>query len=150
MYRTKHSFTKTMKIGSCISDLYHLPGSRQKTFFNVARLLKNKTNDITIGIIVNRYSGDYFGMAAQSNISELWETGEVYIVNGDKLTITGSGFIKDAVFKQVVDTEGVMAAFGNGRGMTGIYPDYRGVSVLGASRYLEELDWVILAEKGCI
>ena len=71
----------------------------------------------------------------------------MYIVNGDKLMITGSRFIKDAVFKQVVDTEGVRAAFGNGRGMIGIYPDYRGVSVLGASRYLEELDWVVLAEK---
>lgn len=140
-------FTKTIKRGSCISDLYHLPDSGQKTFFNVARLLKNKTNDITIGIIVIRYSGDYFGMAAQSNISELQETGDVYIVNGNKLMITGSRFIKDAVFKQVVDTEGVMAAFENDSGMTGIYPDYRGVSVLGASRYLEELDWVILAEK---
>lgn len=149
-------FTKTMERGSCISDLYHscpttsfgrVPDSRQKTFFNVARLLKDKTNDITIGIIVNRYSGDYFEMAAQSDISELWKTGEVYIVNGDKLMITGSRFIDDAVFKQVVDTEGVRAAFGNGRGTIGIYPDYRGVSVLGASRYLEELGWVILAEK---
>ena len=31
--------------------------------------------------------------------------------------------------------------------MVGIYPNYMGVLILGASKYLEEMGWVILAEK---
>ena len=61
--------------------------------------------------------------------------------------VTESRFIKGAALKQVVDTEGVQAAFENGTGMAGIYPDYRGIPVLGVSRYFEEIDWVLLAEK---
>ncbi|MCR4289481.1 MAG: PAS domain-containing protein, partial [Candidatus Scalindua sp.] len=150
-------FTKTMERGLSISDLYHLPDSRQKTFFTVAKLFSNKTDDMTIGIIVNRYKGEFFEEITKSKQSEmvmkakarkeLEEKGETYIVNSDKLMLTGSRFIEDAVFNQVVDTDGVRTAFENGRGMTGIYRDYRGVSVIGASRYLEELNWVILAEK---
>ncbi|KHE94127.1 MAG: HAMP domain-containing protein [Candidatus Scalindua rubra] len=150
-------FTKTMERGSSISDLYHLPDSRQKTFFTVAKLFSNKTDDIAIGIIVNRYSGEFFERitdAKQSKMvmkvkprKELGEKGETYIVNSDKLMLTGSEFIEDAVFKQVVDTDGVRTAFESGRGMIGIYPDYRGVPVIGYSRYHEELNWVILAEK---
>jgi signal transduction histidine kinase len=32
-------------------------------------------------------------------------------------------------------------------GMVGIYPNYRDIPILGASKYLEEMGWVILAEK---
>jgi HAMP domain-containing protein len=71
----------------------------------------------------------------------------VYIVNRNKLMITESRFIEDSVLKQVVDTEGVRVAFDNEMGMVGIYPDYRGIPILGASKYLEEMGWVILAEK---
>jgi diguanylate cyclase (GGDEF)-like protein/PAS domain S-box-containing protein len=152
-------FTKALKRSSYsyIGDLRHPQGLRQNAFFDVACLLLNKQNQDPIGVIVNRYSGEFFEKAAHGKLSEmvmkaeprkeLGETGETYIVNSNKLMITGSRFIKGAVFKQVVDTDGVRAAFENGRGMTGIYPDYRGVPVIGASRYLEELDWVILAEK---
>ncbi len=150
-------FTKTMETGSCISDLYHTADSRQKTFFNVARLFANETTDKTTGIIVNRYRGDYLKKITYNEMSDilrkagplegLGETGELYIVNSDKLMITESRFIKDAVFKQVVDTKGIRAAFENGRGMIGVYPDYRDIPVLGASRYFKELDWVLLVEK---
>ena len=75
------------------------------------------------------------------------ETGEFYIVNSDKLMVTDSRFINDAVLRQIVDTEGVQAAFENGTGMAGIYPDYRGVPIVGVSRYFEEMDWAVVAEK---
>ena len=61
--------------------------------------------------------------------------------------ITESRFIEDAVYNQVVDTEGVRTAFDNRTGMTGIYPGYRDVMVLGVSKYIEEMDWVIVASK---
>lgn len=150
-------FTKTTKRGSWIGDLRYPQALSQNTFFDVSRLLRNKTEDKTLGIIVNRYSGEFLEKATHGKISEIFrkvgplegmgETGELYIVNSDKLMLTGSRFIKDAVFKQVVDTKGVRAAFENGRGMIGIYPDYRGIPVIGVSLYIEEMDWVILAEK---
>lgn len=74
-------------------------------------------------------------------------SGDVYIVNGDKKMITMSRFVDNAVLNQVVDTKPVQMALTNGEEMVGIYPDYRGVSIIGASVFIEELRWIILAEK---
>ena len=71
----------------------------------------------------------------------------MFVVNRNKLMITGSGFTDDYFFKQIVDTDGVRIAFENRMGMIGIYNNYRGIPILGASKYLEEMGWVILAEE---
>ncbi len=76
-------------------------------------------------------SGITEGFVQTKQLAGLGETGEVYIVGRDKLMITESRFVEDAIYKQVVDTEGVRVALDNGIGMTGIYPDYRGIPVLG-------------------
>ncbi|MBC8548565.1 MAG: HAMP domain-containing protein [Candidatus Brocadiales bacterium] len=93
----------------------------------------------------------YSGISKRSGDEELYkglgETGEIYIVNNNRLMITESRFVSDAILKQVVDTDGVRHTFDNGIGMTSIYPDYRGILTLGVSKYVEEMDWVILAEK---
>jgi len=152
----KGYFLETMEHGTFVSDLYQVPGFKQ-SMFETATLLMSRNGQGQIGIIVNRYSGDSLKKATLGGIKEefwqgkqpdgLGKTGEVYIVNRDKLMITGSRFIEDSAFKQTVDTEGVRAALDNGMGMVGIYPDYRGIPILGASKYLEEMGWVILAEK---
>jgi PAS domain S-box-containing protein len=150
-------FSETMKRGSYISDLLYSPEFRQNMFFDVTRLLLRKGGQNPIGIIVNRYNGDSLSSAIHRGIAEesgqekqlngLGKTGEMYIVNRNKVMITESRFIEDAMYNQVVDTEGVRAAFDNGTGMTGIYPDYRDIPVLGVSKYFEEMDWVIVASK---
>lgn len=152
----KDYFLETMKHGSFISDFHRVPGFKQ-SMFEAARLLSDRKEHEPIGMIVIRYSGDSLKKVTLSGIKEelgqvkqlggLGETGEMYIVNRDKLMITESRFIEDSVLKQVVNTEGVRVAFDNGMGMVGIYPNYRGVPILGASKYLEEMGWVILAEK---
>lgn len=152
-------FLESIKRGSSVSSLCYSPEYGINTF-EVARLLlglDTTKEQNPIGIIVNRYNGDIIGKITRSGIAGesgmvkqlkgMEETGEVYIVNRDKLMITESRFIKDAVLKQVVDTEGVNTAFDNGNGMVGIYNDYRGVPTLGVSRYIEGMDWVVLAEK---
>jgi len=149
-------FKETMRSGSYISDIHHSAGLKQVTF-EVARKLFDKDNKNPIALIVNRYNGNSLTRITRSGIKEeleqtkqlkeLGETGEVYIVNSNKAMITESRFIKDAILKQVVDTEGVRAAFDNGLGTIGIYPDYRDVPTLGVSRYIEDMDWVVLAEK---
>ena len=150
-------FTKTIENGTWTGDLRHPPELRQNGFFEVGVLLFNNLEMEPIGIIVIRYGNDYLTIATRTKISDrlrkeephyvMGKTTELYIVNRDKLMITGSRFINDATFKQIVNTVGVQVAFENRRGAIHIYPDYRGVQVLGASRYFEKLSWVLLAEK---
>ena len=149
-------FLKTKERASFINNLHYSPEFKQNTF-EVSALLTANEGMRPIGVIVNRYRGDILSRVTRSGIIEelgqvkqlggLGETGELYIVNKDKLMITGSRFVEATILKQIVDTEGVRATFDNGMGMTGIYPDYRGIPVLGVSRYFEDMDWVILAEK---
>ncbi len=150
-------FAETMKRGFYISDIRNSPEFEQDTFFDIARLLLSNDGLHTIGIIVNRYKGNSFGKITLSGVKGesgqekqlegLGETGEVYIVNKDKLMITESRFNDDVVLKQVVDTEGVRVAFDNEVGMVGIYTGYGGYQILGVSRYVEDMHWVVLAEK---
>jgi PAS domain S-box-containing protein len=149
-------FSRAKERGSFISDLHYFPEFKQNTF-EVSVLMTANEGMGPIGIIVNRYRGDTLGKVTRSGIIDelgqvkqlrgLGQTGELYIVNRDKLMITGSRFVEDAILKQVVDTEGVKAAFDNGIGMIGTYPDYRGIPILGVSKYIEEMDWVIVASK---
>ncbi|MBT3877754.1 MAG: HAMP domain-containing protein [Candidatus Scalindua sp.] len=150
----KFYFSETVKRGSYINDLHDSPDSGFK-IFEVSKILFSKDGKKTIGIIVNRYNGDALSRIASGRIKEssgvekkgFGETGKSYVVNSERLMITESRFIEDAVFKQVVDTDGVRHAFDTRTGMTCIYPDYRGIMILGVSKYFEEMDWVILAEK---
>ena len=149
-------FINTTVTGSFISNIHYPPEYGQNTFFDVSSILLRKGGQDPIGIIVNRYRGDSLCNAIHRGIQEgpdrkqlngLGETGEMYIVNRNKVMITESRFIEDAMYNQIVDTEGVRTAFDNRTGMTGIYPDYRDVPVLGVSKYFEEMDWVIVASK---
>ncbi|MGR3300930.1 MAG: PAS domain S-box protein [Candidatus Scalindua sp.] len=149
-------FSKVKEKRVFVNDLHYSPESRQNTF-EVAGLLTAKEGMRPIGIIVNRYRGDNLTGVTRSGISNglekgrhlegMGETGEVYIVNSERLMITESRFIEGAILKQVVDTEGVRAGFENVRGTVDIYSDYRGIQILGVSRYIEDMDWVVLAEK---
>jgi len=149
-------YSKVLKSGSCVCELSYFSENKQNTSFDVARYVFSIKEQDPIAIIFNRYNGNSLGKVTRSGITELrqgsqlkglGETGELYIVNKDKLMITESRFIEDVIFKQIVDTEGVRVAFENKRGMTGIYPDYRGIPIIGVSRYIEDVDWVVLAEK---
>ncbi|OGP13695.1 MAG: hypothetical protein A2052_10160 [Deltaproteobacteria bacterium GWA2_54_12] len=74
------------------------------------------------------------------------KTMEAYIVNRDKLMITESRFIKDAILRQRVDNEAVRACLGSSKEISGFYKDYRGVEVAGASMCLPSLGWTLLLE----
>lgn len=149
--------SEIMKRGSYITDI-HCPSEYiQNTFFDVGMPILRNGGRGPIGIIVNRYNGDSLNRATSSRITEesgqtkrlngLGETGEMYIVNKDKVMITDSRFIEYAMYNQVVDTEGVREAFNNGIGMVGVFSDYRDIPVLGVSKYFEQMKWVIVASK---
>ena len=98
-----------------------------------------------LGAIINVYSFAALNEITTNRIG-MGETGEVYLVSRDKLMITQSRFMDDAAFKQVVDTEPVHKLIEDGRKTVGIYRDYRGIAVVGASIYLPEYGWTLLAE----
>ncbi|MCP4364675.1 MAG: HD domain-containing protein [Planctomycetes bacterium] len=98
-----------------------------------------------IGIIIN-----CFYLTALTNIATnragMGETGEVYLVDSDGLMLTESRFTNDAVLKQVVDSKPIRSIRERNEEMAGIYPDYRGVSIVGASSHIPEYGWTLLAE----
>ncbi|MEM2856613.1 MAG: HAMP domain-containing methyl-accepting chemotaxis protein [Candidatus Nitrosocaldaceae archaeon] len=71
---------------------------------------------------------------------------ESYIVNSDRFIITESRFIEDAQYNIKVDTLPVKECFENGKSITSIYDDYRGIPVAGASSCMSDLGIVILTE----
>ncbi|TBR25294.1 MAG: sensor histidine kinase [Candidatus Nitrosotenuis sp.] len=78
--------------------------------------------------------------------SNLGTTGETYLVNSDKLIITGSRFIKNAAFNLKVDSLPVKECFEKHKSMSAIYPDYRDIPVFGVSQCESNLGFILLAE----
>ncbi len=99
----------------------------------------------TIGVIAIIYDIAVLSCLT-TNRTGMGETGEVYLVNRNKRMFTESRFVRSAPVLQVVDTEPVQDMIEKGKETAGIYPDYRHVPVLGVSRYLQEYDWLLLAE----
>ncbi|MGR3293193.1 MAG: cache domain-containing protein, partial [Candidatus Scalindua sp.] len=94
---------------------------------DVSAPLFSRSGGRSIGFIRLHYDIFAFNSITNDRIG-MGETGEVYIVNRDKVMLTESRFVKDAVLNQVVNTEPLRRIIDDGSGgMTGIYPDYRGV-----------------------
>ncbi|MBI5308304.1 MAG: PAS domain S-box protein [Planctomycetes bacterium] len=108
-------------------------------------IFSGTTKGKILGIIVNCYDLNILNRITTDH-TKLGKTGEIYLVNKDKLMLTGSRFLEDAPLRQMVDTEPVCMIIDNGKEMTGIYPDYRNVPVVGASAYIKEYGWIVLAE----
>ena len=107
-------------------------------------IFSGTTKGKILGIIVNCYDLDILNRITTDH-TKLGETGEIYLVNKDKIMLTGSRFLEDAPLKQMVDTEPVRKIIDHGKEMTGIYHNYRNVAVVGASA-ITEYDWIVLAE----
>ena len=107
--------------------------------------LTNRKKNETIGVIINCYELEVLNEIT-ANRSGMGETGEVYLVNIDKLMLTESRFVDNAPLRQMVDTELVNKIVEYGEESSGVYLDYRGEPVVGASMYMPEYDWILLAE----
>lgn len=98
-----------------------------------------------LGVIINVYNLRFLNEITTDRVG-MGETGEVYLVNRDKVMLTESRFIEDASLKQKVDTEPIRAFAENNEEIVGIYKDYRGIPVIGASMIIPGYNWVLLAE----
>ena len=111
----------------------------------IATPIISRNSNEPIGVIINAYNPAILNEIT-IDCTGRCETLEVYLVNRDKIMLTKSRFIDGAPFKQVVDTDPVRKIAEEGKEMAGMYCDYRGVSVVGASAYLPEYGWTLLAE----
>ncbi|MBI5798634.1 MAG: PAS domain S-box protein [Candidatus Yonathbacteria bacterium] len=73
-------------------------------------------------------------------------TTESYIVNKEKLMVTPSRFVPDAVLKQVVNTTPVRECIERNISFTGAYKDYRDTEVFGASICDQNLFGILVVE----
>lgn len=94
------------------------------------------------------FSGEYVRKlgALSSETMWSWKTMEIYLVNREKLMLTESRFIENAVLRQKVDTAPVRACLEKNNEITGTYKDYRGIEVAGASMCMPSLGWTLLVE----
>src|SRR3989304_4758687 len=99
------------------------------------------------GILINYYDIAVLAEVTLDRVG-LGNTGEVYLVNSDKKMITESRYINDAPLMLVVDTAPIRKIAEEGKEMVGIYADYRGIPVVGASAHIPEYGWTLLVGGG--
>ncbi|MBI4007726.1 MAG: HD domain-containing protein, partial [Planctomycetes bacterium] len=164
--------TNEIRLETDVSDAnYFIEGRRRELYFSDVHCFNNEYEPIVTAskVLTNVRTNDPVGMLViiikgdvLCNITRSWDntkdnstprfrgmglTGDVYVVNGDYLMITESRFVENTILRQVVDTKPVKRAFTRGEEMSGVYLDYRGSEVLGTSRLIDEMGWVIVAEK---
>ena len=104
---------------------------------------------LPLGVIINFYdtteldkilSGQYqIEKGAATTISDKIETLDSYLVNKNKLLITPSRYSSE-ILRQKVETLPVIECSA-GKEITGIYKNYLGKEVLGASMCIPSLGW---------
>lgn len=118
-----------------------------------APITDRKTGEL-IGIIVNTVqlselnkimSGDFAAeLGASRHAKPERSFRENYLVNKDKLMLTESKFVKDAILNRIVDTPPVKNCLESNTGTTSSYEDYNGIRVIGVSMCIPSLKWVLL------
>ena len=108
----------------------------------MAPILLTETNKIVGVLLVHTKTDELNKILAVKDGKTL----ETYLVNHEKLMITPSRFIPNAVFKEVTDTPPVRACLDRGKDYQGSHLDYRGEPVFGVSKCLPDRLGVIITE----
>lgn len=99
-----------------------------------------------VGVMITTMGSSVFNDILLNRFG-LHDTGEVYLVNENKMMVSESIFFEGAPFNQRVDTYAVSECFDNGRNVDAAdYTDYRDVEIFGYSYCAPELGFVLLTE----
>ena len=149
--RAKNMFYGDAYIGDVVPDPHFLAG---KALFTASTVLTDKETREPIGVIVNYYDVVLLNEIVNGRHGEITEksddgndtkqTMEIFLANADGLMITESKFIPNAVLNQRVYSEAYWKCR-NKESMRGVYPDYRGVMVVGASECLPN-GWLLVTK----
>ena len=138
-----------------VGDEYFIHG-RYTTYLQKVHLSLDTLEPVmTLATPLTGRSGQRIGVAAASLDLErmdrlilgqtgLGHTGEAYLVDKSNVFVSGARLGKED-FRRGVHSPGIEAAI-KGRSGFGAYPNYRGVPVLGAYRWMDELELALLAE----
>ena len=134
-----------------IRDTHHSESGEHE--FSVSAPIRDDNTKELLGILIGRFSMSDLNRITTERTG-LGETGELYIVNKYGYMITPSRFNEDTFLKQKVDTvnfrkclmhKGEKHVLSQEK-IVSVFPDYRGVMVLGAHEHLPEMQWSLLAE----
>ncbi|KAA0242234.1 MAG: sensor histidine kinase [Candidatus Brocadia sp. AMX2] len=137
------------KQGPYVKDVYMDENTGEYSMAFAAPILKKRGGKF-LGVLVIRFN---VTTGKRTNIKEdvgtflrRGKTSEAYIVNKNYHLITGSRFKEDAILRHLVNTEPVAAALHSGKEIVGVYKNYMGRNVIGATRYVKKMKWVLLVE----
>lgn len=112
-----------------------------------------------IGVIANHFDATDLNkimtgqltldLGALTQLRGLGKTGETFLVNKERLMLNDSLFIKDAAFKQRVDTFPVEKCLKEDKEVVGNWIDYRGIPVAGSSMCitLGDVRWTLITKQ---
>ena len=138
--------------GTYIEDVYYSETEKEPLIAVSTPFLDSQTGEL-LGVLAARVKlNDLNNIVIEK--TGLGDTEEIYIVNKSGFMITPSRFIEDAVLKQKVDTEQVRQAWLHKDKehalpqdkTVSIFPDYRGVQVLGTHGFIPQMQWAVLGE----
>ncbi|GAN34336.1 MAG: PAS domain-containing sensor histidine kinase [Candidatus Brocadia sp. AMX2] len=143
------------KQGPYVKDVYMDENTGEYSMAFAAPILKKRGGKF-LGVLVIRFNANKLNeitTGKRTNIKEdvgtflrRGKTSEAYIVNKNYHLITGSRFKEDAILRHLVNTEPVAAALHSGKEIVGVYKNYMGRNVIGATRYVKKMKWVLLVE----
>ena len=143
------------KEGPYVKDVYRDENTGEYSLAFAAPVLKKRGGKF-LGVLVIRYNANKLNeittgkMAGEKEDVDTFlrrgKTSEAYIVNKNNRLITGSRFKENAILKQTINTKPVTAALHSGKEVVGVYKNYMGRNVIGATRYLKKTGWVLLVE----
>ena len=143
------------KEGPYVKDVYRDENTGEFSIAFAAPVLRKRGGKF-LGVLVIRYNASKLNEITAGKKVDVEEdvgtflrrgkTSEAYIVNENHFMITGSRFKESAILSQLVNTEPVTAALNSGKEVVGVYKNYMGRNVIGATRYLKKMGWVLLVE----
>jgi len=138
-----------VKESSFMSDIHYFKNSGTPTINLAAPVISSGE---FLGVIVaNLDAKELFKITLDR--TGMGETGEIYLVNRDFYMVSPSRFKDDLVLKHKVETLNAINGLKHRdkediswhKEIT-VFPDYRGVNVLGTHAYIPAMQWALLAE----
>ena len=129
-----------------VSRLFIQDEKTKKTTPLDAVMLLRFTNTNDLGNLLNGSLQLGEGAPSGRALFEHYKTAEVYVVNKDRLRITPSRFVSDAILKLHIDTDPIKKCFDENREISGTYLNYRNIPVIGASMCLHRDNAILIVE----
>ncbi len=162
--RSDSGYFLKVKNSGYFGDVYYSKIFLEPVINVSAPIIGNDNSDF-YGVIVSSISGSLLAEIARSSWRDDWYEGaengalagetkdfssncDIFIVNSDKKIIAGPNLANKGELDQYADTQPVKFALAKGRGMVDVYANYKGKRIIGASSFIEELQWTVLAERG--